>query len=384
MKSHKKRPPILCIGGYAGCGNLGDDALLAGLLEGLWRRGIAPGSVILLSGRPRCDARRFGVKCVGRKNPVAILLALLRADVFLSGGGTLLQNRTGRRSLFYYLSLLRLARFCGCRTVVLGGIGPLSGAGARRAVKKELAWCAALLLRDRTSAALARELGVPPARVTVGADPAFLLPDPPPLRAAFLISRLVGDLQKPFLCVFPCGGVPVAGLAAALRRSFPGFFPLFLLCDPARDAAPARRLQRLFGGVVYAPRDAGEVLALVSAAPPVLSCRLHPLILSVRAGARCLCFSGGDPKLSAFCQSAGIPCFPAGVGSVILPSAASFFALPAPDPSDFCRKAAKDLAILCKMVYNKSKEARPATVRGRRRFFYEKRAAGGSAPPNHH
>ena len=384
MKKGKNRPPILCVGGYAGCGNLGDDAILTGFLEGLWRRGVAPDTVTVLSGKPWRDAHRFGVRCVGRKNPFGVLLALLRADVFVSGGGTLLQNRTGKRSLLYYLWLLRLARLCGCRTVALGGLGPLSGGRARRAVRKELDACAAILLRDSFSAALAWEIGVKNERLTVGADPAFLLPEPPVLRAAFLVGRLVGDLQKPFLCVCPCGGVPVFGLAGFLRRSFPGFFPIFLLCDPARDAAPARCLQKKLGGAVYSPRDVSEAAALFSAAAAVLSCRLHPLVLSVRVGTRCVCFSGGDPKLAAFCQSAGIPLFAAGAGDVIFPPAADFFSLPAPDPADFCQAAAKDLAFFCDMVYNGKEQAAPAQARGKGRIFHEKRAAGGSAPPHHH
>lgn len=384
MKSREKRPPNLCVGGYAGCGNLGDDAILAGLLEGLWRRGVPPDSVTILSGRPRRDRRRFGARCVNRKNPAAVFAALLRADVFVSGGGTLLQNRTGRRSLFYYLSVLRLARLCGCKTVLLGGIGQISGAFSRKLVKKELERCALLLLRDPLSARLARGLGVKNPRLSVGADQAFLLPEPPSLRAAFLVSRLVGDPRKPFLCVCPCGGVSTFGLAALLRRSFPGVFSVFLLCDPARDAAPARRLQKEFGGVLYVPRDESEAMALFSSAALVLSCRLHPLILSVRVGARCVCFSGGDPKLAAFCQSAGILCFPAEGDRKIPPSAATLFSLPAPDPTEFCRAGAKDLAILCEMVYNGKKEADSAKERGRGRFFHEKRAAGGSAPPDHH
>ena len=384
MKSREKRPPNLCVGGYAGCGNLGDDAILAGLLEGLWRRGVPPDSVTILSGRPRRDSRRFGARCVNRKNPAAVFAALLRADVFVSGGGTLLQNRTGRRSLFYYLSVLRLARFCGCKTVLLGGIGQISGAFSRKLVKKELERCALLLLRDPLSARLARGLGVKNPRLSVGADQAFLLPEPPPLRAAFLVSRLVGDPQKPFLCVCPCGGVSVSGISAFLRRSLFGFFPVYLLCDEKRDRAPAELLRRSFGGVLFVPREASEALALFRAARLTLSCRLHPLILSVRAGARCVCFSGGDPKLSAFCLRAGIPLFPAQAGCEIPPPAATLLALARPDPAEFCALAAKDLAILAEMVYNGREEALSAQRPKSGRTFHEKRATGGSAPPHHH
>lgn len=380
----KVYPPRVVIGGYAGCGNLGDDAVLQGILSGLWQNGISPRAVTVLSGRPRRDSIRFGVRCVHRMNLFSILFALLRADLFVSGGGTLLQNRTGRCSLFYYLSLLRLARLCSCRTVVLGGLGDLSGLPARRSVKNELERCAAILLRDEHSAAFARGMGLKNPRLAVGADSAFLLPEPPPLRAAFLVDQLVGDLKKPFLCVCPCGGVSTVGLSALLRAPFAGFYPVFLLCDPSRDEPSARHLQARFGGVLYAPRDAGEAMALFRSAALVLSSRLHPLILSVRVGARCVCFSGGDVKLSAFCQSAEIPLFPADVGLEILPSAAVLFSLPLPNGQDFCRKAAKDLAILSRMVYNRGEGPFAAKRRTAGRTLHEKRATGGSAPPDHH
>lgn len=388
MIKKRKKLPYIVIGGYAGCGNLGDDAILQGILEGLWQNGILPRSVTVLSGRPRRDAARFGVRCVHRMNPFSLIFSLFCADLFVSGGGTLLQNRTGRRSLFYYLFLLRLARLCGCRTVVLGGLGAISGLRARRSVKNELEKCAAIFLRDELSAALAREMGLKNPRLTVGADSAFLLPEPPPLRSAYLVARLVGDLKKQFLCVCPCGGASTKGLAEFLRGSFAGFYPIFLLCDSVRDESSARRLQARFGGILYVPRDVSEAAALFRSAQIVLSSRLHPLILSVRVGARCVCLSGGDPKLSAFCQSAGIPLFPADMGAENPPSAAALGTIPAPDGAEFCRKAAKDLAILSRMVYNgiyNGKEEPSAEQRRTTgRILHEKRAAGGSAPPDHH
>ncbi len=384
MKPRKSRRPRILIGGYAGCGNLGDDAALSGILEGLFRAGGLPQEIMVLSGDPRRDQKRFGVRCAGRKNPFLVVLALLRADVFILGGGTLLQMRTGKRSPLYYLLLLRLARLFGCRTFLLGGLDELFDTRICKIAQKELAKCSGLLLRDEYSQRRAQEMNLQEKILSAGADPAFLLPLPSPLRAAFLTDRLVGDLKKPFLCICPCGGVTTGGISELLRSSFSGFFPVYLLCDPARDTFPARRLQREFGGVLYAPRDAGEAMALFSAAQLVVSCRLHPLILSVRVGARCVCFSGGDPKLAAFCQSAGILLFGAEQGSVILPPAAAFLSRPVSDSTVFCQMAAKDLAILCEMVYNGTKETPSATKRGKGRKFHEKRAVGGSAPPNHH
>ena len=107
------------IGGYAGSGNMGDDAILQGYLEGLTAE--EKRRTVVLSGSPRWDGRRFGVRCVGRMRILSVALCMLRSDAFFLGGGSLLQNGTGNLSLLYYLGLLRLARFCSCKTEILAG-----------------------------------------------------------------------------------------------------------------------------------------------------------------------------------------------------------------------------------------------------------------------
>lgn len=372
----KKRVKI-CVGGYAGCGNLGDDVLLVGFLRGIFERGVYPSEVILLSGRPKKDQKRFGVRCVGRKNPFAVLLAFLRTDWFVLGGGTLLQNRTGNRSLFYYLFLLRLARLCGCQTVCCGGVGPIEGGFARRRTGRELDRCKMLLLRDVDSAALAGRMGVQKPAVRVGADPAFLLPPPPALRCAWLRRQLTGDLQTPYVCVCPCKGVSLRGVEAYLQKHVKGVRPVYLLCHPKKDLPAARRLQGRFGGVEFSPREASDAMAALAGANLVLSCRLHPLILSVRVGTPCICFFGGDPKLSSFCRAAGIPLLPAEKEDF----SAREPTLSRPDAAPFCKTAAKDLAFFCKMVYNEGRKAPKRNGTGERRHHHEKRAACRPAPP---
>lgn len=347
----------ICIGGYAGCGNYGDDAILQAIIEGLTQNGVPRKNITALTGKPKWDARRFGVRCAGRMNPAAVLRALRRADVFVCGGGTLMQNRTGERSLSYYLGLLRLARACGCKTICYGGAGPLEGAFARRRAAEELNRCDLILMRDEASAHLLCEIGVSEAKIRVGADPAFLLPDPPPARAAFLRKLLTGAQNVPLFCVCPNGtpkeSATPAWLSAFGRTASPPT-PVFLAFDRKKDAFRIDALQILGGGTPYVPRDVSELLALVSAARFVVSARLHPLIFAVRAGVPCLGISDGDPKLPAFCRAANVPYLPASASaSDVRDAAASLSALPRPCPAAFRKNAEKDLAILSKIVYNK-------------------------------
>ena len=80
---HRK---TVVIGGYFGCGNLGDDAILQAFIE--YTRTHYPDiRVWALTKKPSRDARRFGVRCFNRKNPFSLICAFLSADAFLCGGG---------------------------------------------------------------------------------------------------------------------------------------------------------------------------------------------------------------------------------------------------------------------------------------------------------
>ncbi len=342
------RPGTVCLGGYAGCGNLGDDAIVQGFLARLIREGMPCGlwstgtpdrvsgpdgqkagavgdstrfayllrRVTLLSGAPRRDARRFGVRCAGRRNPFALLRAFLRSEVFLCGGGSLLQNATGRLSLAYYLGLLRLARLCGCRTGLLAaGIGPLTGERARRAVVRELNRCCRVELRDPDSACLLRSLGVRRELLARAPDPALFLPLPPPSRLPYLLWEAGIPASRGYFCAVlhpPAGGdgeemrAVVSALGQVAARQ--GLLPVFLLFDRA-DRCPSARAAAAVGGRVLRLREAADAVALLSGAHFLFAMRLHALILSVQAGvpALALTLSVREDKLASFARAAGIP-----------------------------------------------------------------------------
>ena len=67
-------------------------------------------------------------------SPLSAVRELKRADVFIFGGGSLLQNKTSNRSLLYYLFLIdRAKKYCKRRIMLANGIGPISDARYRSA-----------------------------------------------------------------------------------------------------------------------------------------------------------------------------------------------------------------------------------------------------------
>jgi len=276
------------VSGYYGFGNLGDEALLSGLLGGL-REGEHDPTV--LSHRPAATAALHGTRAVSRTR--GLLPALLRHDALVSGGGGLLQDKTSARSLGYYLGVIRLAKALGKRVVVYGqSVGPLSERG-QRAVGRALAGVQ-VAVREEASSALLANLGVPSELV---ADAALLLPEPSVTPAA----------NAPVLLI-PRGGYPevTEALGELARRLHAEGIPVAgLAFQPSEDASPLHRmkahapaLQLLHAETPWA------ALNLVAGSRYVVSARLHGLILAARSGRP---FSGVayDPKVSAFMAEAG-------------------------------------------------------------------------------
>lgn len=290
------------LSGYYGFGNIGDEALLAGLLEVMRAANIRP---TVLSADPAGTSRSNGVRSSHRYR--GLLGALIATDALVSGGGGLLQDSTSARSLGYYLTVIRLARLLGKRVVVYGqSLGPLSAAGRDR-VMRTLAGVP-LALRDRASVELARQLGL---HAELVADAALLVPVPEP--RSIRPDPSAGD-APPVLLIPRSGFEPLneALAQAASRLLRDGVGVAVLALHPAEDAGAAKLLQRSTGATLLEAADAAVALRHIAASRYVVSVRLHGLILACLAdvGAAGLVY---DPKVSAFAEEAGVPAFHAPV-----------------------------------------------------------------------
>lgn len=303
----RRRSRVL-VSGYLGFGNIGDEALFSGLARGLVARGH---EVTASSARPASTRAEHGVKAYHRLR--GLPAALLDCDALVSGGGGLLQDATSRRSLSYYLGVVRLARALGKPVVVFGqSIGPLSEAGGQR-VAHALAGLP-IAVRDRTSQRLATRLGL---ASTLVADTALLLPLPTPLPPD------PGE-DAPLLLIPRAGvaGATEALLALARETRSGGRRVAALALQPGPDALEVDRLVREVPGV-EAWRAAGpsEALAHCAAAGYVVSVRLHGAILAARAG-RGHAGVGYDPKVEGFLAESGGRLVPVPVDPDVLVRAA--------------------------------------------------------------
>jgi len=293
----ERRGAVIC--GACGMGNAGDDAVLAAITAALRKLdGQLP--ITVMARRPRETAKRFGVTAVHPLRPLKWLYAMRASALFISGGGSLLQDVTSRRSLWYYLATIRLAKKCGCAVQLYGcGIGPLMRGRSRAETARVLNECADVVtVRDGDSLALLKELGVTEPRLLLAADPALSLAAPRQER-----ERRFGVVLRPWPSLWP----QIPALARAVRYAYETYrlAPVFFCLAPGdREAAESVRAE--LDGIPCAVSVDSRRLGRMSL---VLSMRLHGLIFALRDGVPAAGISY-DPKVSSFCREAGLPALP--------------------------------------------------------------------------
>lgn len=169
----------IALSGYYGFHNSGDEAVLQSILLALAEEGERAGldvRPVVLSGDPEWTKRMYGVEAVHRMKPAEVLAAIRSSDGLISGGGSLLQDATGKLTVPYYLAILKLAQWLGKPTFIYSqGIGPVGRRAFFGPIRRTFARCAYISVRDRESADLLRRMGLT-APVDVVPDPVMGLP----------------------------------------------------------------------------------------------------------------------------------------------------------------------------------------------------------------
>lgn len=306
----------VAISGYYGFDNLGDEAVLFSMLGALKdaRPVLQP---VVLSHNPQRTAELYGVEAVNRWRFKAVVGALRRADMLISGGGSLLQDVTGLKSLIYYLGIIRLAKLLRKPVVFYAqGIGPVNSGLGRRLMKLVVNKVDLITVRDEKSAQDLVDMGVtrPPVRVT--ADPVLgLAPESVPnapgreILAGYGIDpseqRLLGVSVREWQGL---SGYKQALAAVLDELAGRGWRVVFLPMHHPDDAAPSREVARLMrnDSIVLEERyTVQEVASVVRRFNLLIGMRLHALILAAVMGVPPLGISY-DPKIDRFLEQLGL------------------------------------------------------------------------------
>ncbi|MBF6633431.1 MAG: polysaccharide pyruvyl transferase family protein, partial [Planococcus sp. (in: Bacteria)] len=88
----------IVLSGYYGFDNVGDEAILYAIIHSL-KEYYPRIEIIVLSNKPEKTAETYRVKAVNRWSLKDIRAAIKSSDGLISGGGSLLQDETGRKSI---------------------------------------------------------------------------------------------------------------------------------------------------------------------------------------------------------------------------------------------------------------------------------------------
>lgn len=165
----------ILISGYYGFNNSGDDAILKAIVKDL-KNADSSIDIMALSNDPQLTEKVYEIKAVNRFKITEVIKAIKNCDLFISGGGSLLQDITSTRSILYYLSLMKIALiFKKPIMVYANGIGPINRKLNRDFTRKILNRVDYITLRDENSKLFLEKLGVTNKNIAVTADPVFTL-----------------------------------------------------------------------------------------------------------------------------------------------------------------------------------------------------------------
>ncbi|MBR4904241.1 MAG: polysaccharide pyruvyl transferase CsaB [Selenomonadaceae bacterium] len=304
----------IVVSGYYGSKNGGDEAMLAAMLEVL-REEISDLQVTVISLNPEYTRLRHKVDAVPMPDIFSIIKKIRAADLLISGGGSLLQNVTSGRSLYYYLTIIFFALIFGRKVMLYAqGIGPIRGALAHKLMNLIVNRVDLITVRDRGSLEELSRLKITRPKIFCTADPVLAI-KPVSLKVGeeILARYSVNKLGEKFI------GVAVRHwmgwekfqieLAAALDKivEVTGakiiFIPMKFPEDIRSAQSTAERMKK--NCVVLEEEFATrEILSLVGCMNLLIGVRLHALIFAGVMNIPMLGISY-DPKIERFLDSIG-------------------------------------------------------------------------------
>ena len=165
----------ILLAGYYGFGNLGDEAILEMAIKQILEI-TDKKNITVLSGNKEVTSRKYNVNTIDRYNVFSIANKLMKSDALVFGGGSLLQDITSKRSIYYYLFLIRLAKIMNNKVIMLSqGIGPIVNENSKRAVQSTLNYIDYITVRDKHSKEFLENLGMDKNKIFLSTDPVINL-----------------------------------------------------------------------------------------------------------------------------------------------------------------------------------------------------------------
>jgi len=299
----------IMLSGYFGFDNAGDEAICEAMIQSL--KNLEPNvEIIVLSGNPAKTRDRYGVEALDRTDLKAIWKALKKTDLFISGGGSLLQDKTGSLTIPYYLGVIHLAKLAKVPVAVYAqGIGPVEKPIFQKWIGRLFRSLAYVSVRDSDSKKLLLDWGVEEGKIDLVVDPVFLLHSSGVDRGKQLFAAEGIDFKKTPLLFsirqWKEGEGDFDVFAQVCDRLVEEdeeivFLPFHYPDDLNASIDVISRMKKKVH-VVQGSYSPAELMDMVSVGKMMVAMRLHALIFAAARQVPCVGISY-DPKIDAFMQ----------------------------------------------------------------------------------
>ncbi|MDE6181790.1 MAG: polysaccharide pyruvyl transferase CsaB [Eubacteriales bacterium] len=281
----------LLIAGYHGYGNCGDEATLMAMTTNI--KDMAQDvNITAISHIPELTKTEYNINSVQRFNAIEVMRAIVKSDIIISGGGTLIQNGTSTRSLLYYLSIIKFAKLFRKRVMLYSnGIGPVMGKINRKLVKLVVNNVDLITLREEFSAKDLADIGVKKPEIHITADAAFTLKSVSDERAKEIIEKEQIPFGKEMIGVSvrqwnkaKYGDKYIKEIAKACdNMAKDGKTIIFIPMESPKDTEVSKKIMNYMeeeSFIIKGNYKPNEILGIVGQMDLILGMRLHILLFS--------------------------------------------------------------------------------------------------------
>ncbi len=288
----KKDGVVIC--GAYGKGNAGDEAVLQAITQEIQR--LDPNMPIwVMSRRPSETRVQHRTNAVYTFSIFQVARKMRRVKVYINGGGSLIQDVTSSRSLWYYLYSIAQAKKCGCKVIMYGcGIGPVHKKNNQKRAARVINEAVDIItLRDDNSQAELQRMGVTRPDIRLSADPTLILKGASRARVDEFLEREGIPPEKKYICFalrrwkgFDSAVEEIVRTAEKCYERY-GLTPLFIPVEYPSDLEPADRVAEKLRCPYYKitrrfPLDV--TIGILSRMETVVGMRLHSLMFAAGRG----------------------------------------------------------------------------------------------------
>lgn len=314
VKCNKIRRGQIVVCGAYGRGNAGDDAILKALKTELCSIS-DKARICVMSRNPKQTRLQYRIRSIYTFNVFKMINALRHSHLYINGGGSLIQDCTSSRSIWFYLFSLSMAKLCKTPIMMYGcGIGPISRKFNRRLAAKVIDRCADVItLREPSSMEELTKMGVSRPKMHLAADPTLNLAPASDLQieSAFFSEEL--DINENYACIamrkwkgFDKKLPEIAKTVEYIAKKH-NLKPLLVPMERSRDLPVAQQIAALCNcevQILKNEHDVHTMIGILSKMKIIVAMRLHALVFGAGQGIPVVGISY-DEKVSNFMKYIG-------------------------------------------------------------------------------